>query len=98
MKKRSAFGLGTLLTTLALGAFAQAPLPAVDGEVRKVDVEAQKITLRHAEIPNIDMSPMTMVFRVKEPALLARVKEGDKVKFTADRIDGTLTVLSIELE
>ena len=76
-------------------AAAQTPLPTVEGEVRKVDAEAQKITLRHGEIPNIGMDAMTMVFRVKDPALLARVKPGDKVRFTADRVEGALTVLSI---
>ena len=85
------------LTAGSLAAFAQAPLPLVDGEVRKVDIAQQKITLRHAEIPNIDMSPMTMVFRVKEPALLTQVQAGDKVRFTADKVDGALTVMTIEL-
>jgi Cu/Ag efflux protein CusF len=84
------------LAALSLAAFAQAPLPVVDGEVRKIDTEQQKITLRHAEIPNIEMSPMTMVFRVKEPALLTRVQAGDKVRFTADKVDGALTVMTIE--
>ena len=84
------------LTALSFSAFAQAPLPLVDGEVRKIDTEQQKITLRHAEIPNLAMSPMTMVFRVKAPALLTQVKAGDKVRFTADKVDGALTVMSLE--
>lgn len=84
------------LMDASFSAFSQAPLPLVDGEVRKVDTEQQKITLRHAQIPNIDMSPMTMVFRVKEPALLAQVQAGDKVRFTADKVDGALTVMTIE--
>jgi len=90
------------LTTLfaaalfAAGAFAQAALPQVDAEVRRIDTEAQKITLRHGDIPNLDMGPMTMVFQVKDPALLQKVKPGDKVKFTADKVDGANTVLSIE--
>ncbi|MCU4117940.1 copper-binding protein [Variovorax sp. N23] len=81
---------------VSLSAFAQAPLPVVDGEVRKVDVEQQKITLRHGEIANLDMPPMTMVFRVQEPALLQKVKPGDKVRFTADKVDGALTVMTLE--
>lgn len=84
------------LATLSLAAFAQAPLPTVEGEVRKIDTEQQKITLRHGEIANLDMPPMTMVFRVQEPALLQKVKPGDKVRFTADKLGGTLTVLSLE--
>ena len=82
-------------TLLAGAAFAQAPLPQVDAEVRKVDPATQKITLRHGDIPNIGMGAMTMVFRVKDPALLDQLKAGDRVRFTADTIDGALTVLSI---
>lgn len=81
---------------LAATAFAQAALPSVDGEVRKIDTEANKITLKHGDIPNLDMTGMTMVFRVKDPALLAKVKAGDKVRFTVDKVDGALTVLSID--
>jgi Cu/Ag efflux protein CusF len=71
-------------------------LPMVDAEVRKVDSDAQKLTLRHAEIPNVDMAAMTMVFRVRDPALLQQVKAGDRVRVTVDRIDGALTVMSVE--
>lgn len=66
-----------------------------DGEVRKVDKDAQKLTLRHGPIQNLDMPGMTMVFRVKDPALLDRVKTGDKVKFAAETIDGAITVTDI---
>jgi Cu(I)/Ag(I) efflux system protein CusF len=83
---------------LAAAAFAQAALPAVEGEVRKIDTDAKKITLRHGDIPNLEMTGMTMVFRVKDPELLGKVKPGDKVRFTADKVDGALTVLSIEPE
>ncbi|XAH21194.1 copper-binding protein [Xylophilus sp. GW821-FHT01B05] len=84
-----------LAALLAASAFAQAPLPQVEAEVRKVDSSAQKITLRHGQIDNLDMAAMTMVFRVQDPALLDQFKTGDKVRFTADRINGALTVLSI---
>jgi Cu/Ag efflux protein CusF len=84
------------LSALSVAAFAQAPLPVVEGEVRKIDVDQQKITLRHGEIPNIEMSPMTMTFRVPSPAMLAPFKPGDKVSFTADKVDGVLTVQSIQ--
>jgi Cu/Ag efflux protein CusF len=83
---------------LATAAFAQATLPPVEGEVRKVDTDAKKITLKHGDIPNLEMPGMTMVFRVSDPALLTRVKPGDKVRFTADKVDGALTVMSIERE
>jgi Cu(I)/Ag(I) efflux system periplasmic protein CusF len=91
--KKSLAALGALL--FAAVAFAQTALPPVEGEVRKIDTEANKITLRHGDIPNLEMTGMTMVFRVKDPALLTQVKPGDKVRFTADKVDGALTVLSI---
>ncbi|MGE0674932.1 MAG: copper-binding protein [Methylibium sp.] len=71
--------------------------PLIDGEVRKVDAAQNKITLKHGEIAHLDMPPMSMVFQVKDPALLAKVKAGDKVRFSVDRIDGVYTVTAIEL-
>ena len=73
-----------------------APEPTL-GEVRKVDTAARKITIKHGPIVNLDMPPMTMVFQVKEPALLAKVKAGDKVKFRAEDLGGALTVTMIEV-
>jgi len=67
------------------------------GEVRKVDVQAQKITLKHAEIKSLDMPPMTMVFRVQNPALLEQVKAGDKVNFSVIQREGALVVTAMEL-
>ncbi len=75
---------------------AQAMTDMVDGEVRKVDKDARKITLRHAEIKKLDMPAMTMVFQVKDPAMLDKVKAGDKVKFKAEGTGGALTVTEIE--
>ncbi|MEO8302892.1 MAG: copper-binding protein [Betaproteobacteria bacterium] len=77
---------------------AQAAAAAVvDGEVRKVDKDAGKITLKHAPIPNLDMPTMTMVFRVKDPAMLDQVKAGDKVRFTADKFGGQYTITTLEV-
>lgn len=77
-------------------AFAGAALaqPA-DGEVRKIDKAQARITLKHGDIKNLDMPPMTMVFRVKDPKVLDSVAVGDKVKFTADKIDGQYTVITL---
>ena len=75
---------------------AQAVTPMTEGEVRKIDKEQGKITLKHGEIKNLDMPGMTMVFRVKDAAMLDQVKEGDKIKFTADKISGQFTVTGIE--
>ncbi len=58
-----------------------------DGEVRKVDKETKKITIKHGEIKNLDMPGMTMLFQVKDPSMLDMVKPGDKVKFKADKAD-----------
>jgi Cu/Ag efflux protein CusF len=71
--------LASFLIACATGALAQASTPAdsipmTAGEVRKVDFETKKITLRHEEIKNLGMPQMTMVFRVSDPALLERVK------------------------
>ena len=68
-----------------------------EGEVRKVDKGAGKLTLRHGEIKNLEMPGMTMVFQVKEPALLDKVKVGDKVKFRAEKSAGNLVVTALEL-
>ncbi|MEJ7931467.1 copper-binding protein [Ramlibacter sp. AN1015] len=76
-----------------------APAPATDlaeGEVRKVDKAAGKITLRHGQIKSLDMPPMTMVFVVADAAMLDQVKPGDKVRFRAADQGGKLTVTQIE--
>ncbi len=82
---------------------AQATQPATaatstmtEGEVRKVDMDNKKLTLKHGEIKNLDMPGMTMVFQVKDPAMLGKVKTGDKVRFSAEKIDGAFTVTNIE--
>ena len=93
--------LASLLIAGATGALAQASAPAdsmpmTAGEVRKVDLETKKITLRHEEIKNLGMPQMTMVFKVKDPALLEKVKVGDRVRFTAEKLGGAYTVTTIE--
>ena len=73
-----------------------AAAPQSDGEVRKVDTAQGKLTLRHGPLQNLDMPPMTMVFKVADPKLLEGLKEGDKVKFNADRVNGAIVVTAIE--
>ena len=69
----------------------------VDGQVTKIDESAGKITLKHGPIKNLDMDePMTMVFRIQDPAMLKGIKVGDKVKFQADRVNGAITVTKIQ--
>lgn len=66
-----------------------------DGEVRRVDRDAQKITLRHGPIPSLGMPDMTMVFRVSDAAMLDAIRPGDKVQFKADRVGGQYTVTEL---
>ncbi len=70
---------------------------ATDAEVRKVDKDTKKITLKHGEIKNLDMPAMTMVFQVKDIALLDKVKAGDKVKFKAEKVPSGYAVTAIEV-
>ncbi len=67
-----------------------------EGEVKKVDKEQQKVTLKHGEIKNLDMPGMTMVFRVKDPAMLDKLQPGDKVRFAAEKSGGAIVVTRIE--
>lgn len=94
----------TLLAVL-LGLLSVQPLLAddkhhagalTDGEIRKVDKDAKKITIKHGEIKNLEMPAMTMVFQVKDAALLDKAKAGDKVKFSAEKLGGQYVVTSIE--
>ncbi len=75
---------------------AAAEAPQSEGEVRKVDKEQGKVTLRHGPLQNLDMPPMTMVFKAADPKLLDGLKEGDKVKFTAEKVNGAFTVTAIQ--
>ena len=67
-----------------------------EGVVRKVDAEQKKITIRHGELKNLDMPPMTMVFQVADPAFVEQVNVGDEVKFVAEKREGKYTVMRIE--
>lgn len=67
----------------------------VKAEVVKVDKPAGKITLKHGPIKNLDMDAMTMVFRVADPAMLEKVKAGDRIEIEADRVNGAITVVKI---
>ena len=85
---------GSHATQSAAQASARAEL--VDGEVKKIDKDAGKMTLRHGELKNLNMPAMSMVFRVKDPAMLDQVKAGDKVKFAADRVNGAVTIVELK--
>jgi Cu(I)/Ag(I) efflux system periplasmic protein CusF len=67
-----------------------------EGEVRKIDLGAKQITLKHGPLKNLDMPAMTMAFQVADPAMLTHVKVGDSVRFVATSPGGRLTITRIE--
>ena len=75
---------------------AAASAALTEGEVRKIDKAAGKVTIKHGPMPKFDMPPMTMVYRVKNRAMLDQLKTGDKIKFDADGVGGEFTVLRLE--
>jgi Cu(I)/Ag(I) efflux system periplasmic protein CusF len=77
-------------------ASAAVATPQTESEVRKVDAAAQKLTVKHGRIENLGMPPMTMVFRVKDPAFLTLVKPGDMVKMTVERVNGALSIVALQ--
>ena len=87
----------SLFAALSLSGAALAQnLPTVTGTVEKVDTAQGKITIDHGPIQNLHMEAMTMVFRAQDPNLLKGLKAGDKVQFTADRVNGQISVTSIK--
>ncbi len=67
-----------------------------EGEVRKVDKENQKLTIKHGPLKNLDMPGMTMVFQVQDAAMLDKVQAGDKVRFVAEKLEGKFTVTKMD--
>ena len=108
IKKTVAISAVALAAALSMPSFAQSMMDhskmdmmqtptMTDGEVRKVDLDAGKITIKHADIKHMDMPAMTMVFTVKDPTLLDAAKPGDKVRFGVAREDGKFVVTAIEV-
>jgi Cu/Ag efflux protein CusF len=77
---------------------AEAAVPMTEGEVRKIDRDAGKLTIRHGPIVNLDMQAMTMSFRVRDPLMLDALKVGDKIRFVAERLNGATLVTRIEVQ
>jgi Cu/Ag efflux protein CusF len=67
-----------------------------EAEVRKIDKEAKKVTLKHGPIKNLDMPSMTMVFQVRDAALFDKMAAGDKILFTAEQMQGAYVVTGVE--
>jgi Cu(I)/Ag(I) efflux system periplasmic protein CusF len=89
--KRIALALAASLFTAV--AFAQV---LADGEIRKIDKAAGKVTIKHGEIRSVGMAPMTMVFVVKDKAVLDTLAVSDKVKFDVKEEGGNYVVTKIE--
>jgi Cu(I)/Ag(I) efflux system protein CusF len=87
--------IASLTLLLSSAAMAQTA-DMTTGVVRKIDTENGKVTLKHSPIKNLDMPGMTMVFRVKETKLLEGLKAGDSVAFTAENVDGAITILTLQ--
>ncbi|HEX9209649.1 MAG TPA: copper-binding protein [Bradyrhizobium sp.] len=86
-----------LALTLGLSAAAFAQTASISGEVKKIDGAAGKITLKHGPAKSLGMDePMTMVYRVKDPAMLKQVKVGDKVTFEAEEAAAGYTVTKMQ--
>lgn len=85
-------GHGAHETAPAAGAGA----PLTEGEITRRDARTGKLTIRHGEIVNLAMAPMTMVFAVQDPAQAAALQPGDKVRFRAQALNGALVITHIE--
>ncbi|MGT2440941.1 copper-binding protein [Bradyrhizobium betae] len=94
--KLAAAAFAVVLASTSGAAVAQNAM--VNGEVKKIDESAGKITLKHGPIKNLDMDEdgMTMVFRVQDPGMLKQVKVGDKVQFEADRATAGITITKMQ--
>ena len=98
MPIRKTVSVALMAALFAVSTASLAQSVPVRGEVRKIDEAAGKITLRHGPIKNLDMTDesMTMVFRVRDPAMLKQVKVGDRVEFEADRTAEGITVTKLQ--
>ena len=69
----------------------------VEGEIKKINRENKKMTIKHGDIKSLDMPGMTMVFQIRDTSLLETFKAGDKVKFVAEKLDGGFVVTGMQL-
>jgi Cu/Ag efflux protein CusF len=83
-----------LIFPLAL--YAAGPAELSEGTVKKIDQSTHRVMLAHGPIANIGMPPMTMMFKVMDPAMLKKLKDGDKVRFRVEEIEGDYTIVRIE--
>ncbi|MEY2735851.1 MAG: hypothetical protein RLZ58_1260 [Pseudomonadota bacterium] len=93
---RCAVPLITSLSLASAAALAQTPPERAEAEVRRIDKDAKKVMLKHGPIKSLDMPPMTMVFQVRDAALLDSLAVGDKILFTAEKQQGAYVVTTLE--
>ena len=96
MLRREIIAAASALLIVTAAGDAQTAEPTVNGTIVKIDQSLGKITLRHGEIPNLHMEAMTMVFAVRDKAMLDGLKAGDKVRFEAEEMNGAKTVMEIQ--
>lgn len=89
---------GAAATPAASAPAQSAQTALTEGEIKKINKDTGKLTIKHGELKNLGMPPMTMVFRVKDTAMLDQVKPGDKINFVADKIEGQFTVKQLEVQ
>lgn len=89
------FAVAQTDTNKPVGSKPDSSAPMTDGEIRKVDKDTGKLTIKHGEIKNLDMPPMTMVFPVKDKSMVDKVKAGDKIKFRVINENGKMVVTEI---
>jgi Cu/Ag efflux protein CusF len=88
--------IATIAAAALAGWLAATSAQAADGEVRKIDRAQAKVTIAGSEIKNLDMPAMTMVYRAKPPSLLEGLAVGDRIEFSADKVDGQYVVTAIK--
>jgi Cu(I)/Ag(I) efflux system periplasmic protein CusF len=94
---KSIVAAASVIAFLAMRLPVGAQSELIEGQVTKIDQSAGKITIKHGPIRSLDMNEgMTMVFRVQDAGMLKQVKPEDKVKFSAERVNGALTVTKIQ--
>ncbi|HUQ25489.1 MAG TPA: copper-binding protein [Burkholderiales bacterium] len=96
MKRLLVFVVVACVQLVASMVFAADNLPLADGEVVRVMVARKEILLRHGPIPHLEMGSMTMAFPVKDPAMLQRLKPGDKIRFRAEKVGDEAVITRIE--
>jgi Cu/Ag efflux protein CusF len=81
---------------LAVSVLTASAAEYTKGVIKKVDLEGKKVTVIHEELKSLEMPAMTMVFRTADDAMLGQFKEGQEIEFTADRVNGKLTITAVK--